>query len=329
MRHKRLLPLASCFLPLASSHFQRVLEQNRYQTVTKGGRNLDWIKSFQQSVDYIEERIAEPLDIESIAGCMNISAFYYQKIFSVLCGFTVGEYIRNRRLSLAGGEVLHTEEKIIDIALKYGYDTPEGFTRAFARFHGVTPREARKKRFARSFERITVEISVKGGSSMNYKIEKKEAFKIIARQQRFDKLEDVRGRSDIPAFWTRCHSDGTVKYLAQKGRRDGVLGASVVGMCMEDPVAAADFPYLIGAEYAGGEVPEGYKVVDVPAAEWAVFKLEYSTGEDMPKAFQQTWHRIFAEFFPSSNYKPAGNFDLEVYSAYSFDGEIWISVEIK
>lgn len=290
---------------------------------------MDWIKSFQRSIDYIEEHIAEPLEICDIAAQMNVSAFYYQKIFSILCGFSLGEYIRNRRLSLAGCELLAAEGKIIDIAMKYGYDSPEGFTRAFVKFHGVTPSAVRKVGKVRSFAKLAVEISVKGGSIMDYKIMKKEAFKIIAKQQRFEKIEDVQGRSDIPAFWTECHSDGTVKYLAENCKKDGVLGSSVVGMCMEDSTAVKDFPYFIGAEYAGGEIPDGYKVVDVPAAEWAVFKIDCFNTEDMTKSIQQTWHKIFAEFFPSSNYKPAGNFDLEVYATDSYKGEIWISVENK
>lgn len=287
---------------------------------------MDWVKSFQSAVDYIEEHITEPTDYERIAREMNVSSFYFQKIFSILCGFTVGEYIRNRRLALAGSELLAGDERIIDVALKYGYDTPEGFTRAFTRFHGSPPAAVRKNGAPlKSFAKLSVSISVKGGSSMDYKIMKKEAFKIIAKEQRFEKIEDVQGRSDIPAFWTECHSDGTVKYLAENGRRDGVLGSSVVGMCMEDSVKVKDFPYLIGAEYAGGDIPDGYKVVDVPAAEWAVFKIDSLSEEKI----QQAWHKIFAEFFPSSPYKPAGNFDLEVYPTDSYKGEIWISVEKK
>lgn len=300
-----------------------------YRYPAKGEFFMDWIKSFQRSIDYIEEHIAEPLEVGDIAAQMNISAFYYQKIFSILCGFSLGEYIRSRRLALAGGELLATDEKIIDIAMKYGYDSPEGFTRAFVKFHGVTPSAVRKGGKVRSFAKLAVEISVKGGSIMDYKIMKKEAFKIIARQQRFEKIEDIQGRSDIPKFWTECHGDGTVKYLTENCKKDGVLGSSVVGMCMEDSTAVKDFPYLIGAEYAGGEVHEGYKVVDVPAAEWAVFKIDCFNMEDMIKAIQQSWHRVFAEFFPSSNYKPAGNFDLEVYPTDSYKGEIWISVENK
>lgn len=287
---------------------------------------MDWIKSFQKAVDYVEEHICEPVDYKRIAQEMNVSSFYFQKIFSILCGFTVGEYIRSRRLALAGSELLSTDEKIIDIALKYGYDSPEGFTRAFARFHGITPSDVRKNGApVRSFARLSVSISVKGGSSMDYKIMKKEAFKIIAKEQRFKKVEDIQGRSDIPAFWTECHGDGTVKYLSENCKKDGVLGGSVVGMCMEDSTVVKDFPYLIGAEYAGRDVPNGYKVVDVPAAEWAVFGID-GLGEEK---IQQTWHKIFAEFFPSSTYKPAGNFDLEVYPTDTYKGEIWISVEKK
>ncbi len=287
---------------------------------------MDWIKSFQKAVDYVEEHICEPVDYKRIAQEMNVSSFYFQKIFSILCGFTVGEYIRSRRLALAGSELLSTDEKIIDIALKYGYDSPEGFTRAFARLHGITPSDVRKNGApVRSFARLSVSISVKGGSSMDYKIMKKEAFKIIAKEQRFKKVEDIQGRSDIPAFWTECHGDGTVKYLSENCKKDGILGGSVVGMCMEDSTVVKDFPYLIGAEYAGVDVPNGYKVVDVPAAEWAVFGID-GLGEEK---IQQTWHKIFAEFFPSSTYKPAGNFDLEVYPTDTYKGEIWISVEKK
>lgn len=287
---------------------------------------MDWVKGFQKAVDYIEEHIDEPLEYESIAREMNISGFYFQKIFSILCGFTLGEYIRNRRLALAGSDLLATDDKIIDIALRYGYDTPEGFTRAFTRFHGVTPNAVRKRSVPiRSFAKLSVSISLKGGDSMNYRIEKKDSFKIIAKQQRFEKIADIVGRSDIPAFWEKCHKDGTVRYLSENCKKDGVLGENIVGMCMEDSTVVKDFPYLIGAEYAGGDVPDGYTLKDIPAATWIVFD---ATGE-VPDAIQQLWHRIFADFFPSSDYKPSGNFDIEVYSTNNYHCEIWIAVEKK
>lgn len=287
---------------------------------------MDWVKSFQGAIDYIEEHITEPADYERIAREMNLSSFYFRKIFTIICGYTVGEYIRSRRLTLAGSELVSTDNRIIDIALKYGYDTPEGFTRAFTGFHGAAPNAVRKHGAPlRLFTKLSVSITMKGGNQMDYKIVKKPAFKIIAKQQRFEKIEDVRGRSDIPAFWEECGKDGTKKFLEENCRKDGVLGEAVVGMCLDDSTVAKDFPYLIGAEYAGGDVPDGFKLVDVPAAEWAVFKIKCFEAE----AIQQTWHSIFAEFFPSSQYKPAGSFDLEVYHTNSYDAEIWISVTSK
>lgn len=225
---------------------------------------MDWIKSFQKSIDYIEEHITEPMQIEDIAAQMNISTFYYQKIFLILCGFTVGEYIRKRRLTLAGCELIA-----------------------------------------------------------------KEAFKIIAKQQRCEKIKDVRGRMDIPEFWNECHDDGTIDFLIKSCKKDGVLGKSLVGMCMEDSVSAKDFPYFIGAEYSCGEIPSGYNIVEVPAMEYAVFVVESIGIDDIATAIQQMWHKIFAEFFPSSNYKPKGNFDLEVYPSDRYKCELWISVENK
>lgn len=290
---------------------------------------MDWVKGLQNSINYIEENITEELDYNRIAQEMNISGFYFQKIFSIMCGFTLGEYIRNRRLTLAGNELLNTNEKIIDIALKYGYDTPEGFTRAFTRFHGITPIQARKKSAVlKSFSRLSISISLKGGNSMNYRIEKKEAFKIIARTQRFEKIENVIGRSDIPEFWAECTDDGTEKYLSEVCKKDGVLGNNIAGICMEDSTVVKDFPYSIGAEYNGGEIPEGYSIIEVSAATWVIFDAS-DTVSDIPEKIQKLWHRIFSEFFPSSDYKPSGNVDLEIYSFDSSHSEIWISVEKK
>ena len=292
---------------------------------------MDWIKSFQKSINYIEEHITEPLDYDRIAQEMNISGFYFQKIFSILCGISPGEYIRNRRLTLAGSELLATDQKVLDLALKYGYDTPEGFTRAFTRFHGVTPNAARKEKTPlKSFSRLSISISLKGGTSMNYRIEEKCNFQILAKTQRFSKIEDVCSRKDIPIFWSECHQDGTLKYLTETGKKDGVLGDSIVGICMEDSTVVKDFPYSIGAEYDTGSIPEGYRLFDIPAATWLIFEAE----GPMPESIQRLWHQIFAEFFPTSDYKPSGNFNFEVYPSgdmnnEEYHSEIWIAVTEK
>lgn len=127
---------------------------------------MNWTQGIQNALDYIEAHLTEELDYAAIAAQAACSPYYFQRIFGVLCGLTLGEYIRNRRLSLAGSEVLAADAKIIDIALKYGYETPESFTRAFARFHGMTPTEARQNHAKlRAFSRLRVQISLKGGTN--------------------------------------------------------------------------------------------------------------------------------------------------------------------
>lgn len=135
---------------------------------------MDWIKAIENAIEYIEENITEDLTVSRIAGEVNISAFYFQKGFSMLCGYTVGEYVRMRRLSLAGSELLSSDIKVIDLAMKYGYDSPDSFTKAFMRFHGSTPTDVRRNgAILKSFAPLHIKLSLDGGSIMEYRIEQK------------------------------------------------------------------------------------------------------------------------------------------------------------
>ena len=135
---------------------------------------MDWITGMQKAIDYIEEHLTEPIDYEAVAARCFSSSYHFQRVFSILCGFTVGDYIRNRRLSLAGAELATSDIKVIDAALKYGYESPDSFAKAFQKFHGVLPSQARKNsENLQSFSRLVLEFSMKGGASMNYRIEQK------------------------------------------------------------------------------------------------------------------------------------------------------------
>lgn len=141
---------------------------------------MDWVKGVQHAIDYVETHITEELKLEEIAAESFSSSYHFQRVFSILCGYTLGEYIRNRRLTLAGKELQETSEKVIDIALKYGYDSPDSFARAFARFHGITPSEARTKGAAlQAFSPLSVKIILEGGEKMKYRLEEKEAMVFI------------------------------------------------------------------------------------------------------------------------------------------------------
>lgn len=287
---------------------------------------MDWTRSFQRSIDYIEENITEPLDIGGIARQMNISPFYYQKIFSIICGFSVGEYIRNRRLALAGSELARSDEKIIEIALKYGYDTPEGFTRAFVKFHGVTPSAAKKGAPIRSYARLSVTITMKGGSVMDYKVVKKEAFKVIEKKVTCSVSED--SNVELPKFWERCHSDGTVKKLLELTSDK----TDIFGICYAHTQEKNQtFDYSIAAKFdENAEIPSGFTANVIPARTWIVFECKGA----MPDAIQQLWHRICTEFFPSSSYEPTYEMDIEAYkdgdmSSPDYRSEIWVPVKDK
>ena len=160
---------------------------------------MNWIETIIKSLDFIENNITDDLTIENIAKHSYISPFYFQKGFSIMCGYTLSEYIRNRRLSLAGEELLNTDNKIIDIALKYGYDSPDSFTKAFTRFHGSTPTQARKSGKISYFAPLKLNLTMKGGYTMEYRIEEKESFKVIGLK---NNIKYETANTDIPKIWT-------------------------------------------------------------------------------------------------------------------------------
>jgi len=146
---------------------------------------MDWITGMQHAIDYIEQHLTQELDYEHIARECCSSSFHFQRLFSLVCGCTLGEYIRCRRLTLAGAELAAQRIRVIDAALKYGYDSPDSFARAFQKFHGVTPSQARSGAALRTYARLSIKISLEGGISMNYRIEEKPAMILPGYGQRF------------------------------------------------------------------------------------------------------------------------------------------------
>lgn len=293
-------------------------------------KTMDWIKAIQKAIDYIEENITEELDYYEISKIACSSTYHFQRIFGVLCGYTLGEYIRARRLTLAGSELASSDIKIIDVAVKYGYDSSESFCRAFSKFHGITPSQA--KLYGSSlklFSKLTVKLILEGGSIMNYRIEEKKAFKVIEKVKVFD-LQDNAQLKDIPKFWTQSRSDGTVNTLCQFfGGTD--FENLVMGICYGDNRNhEKKCEYSIATGYKGGNIPEGFRVNEIPENIWAIFKCK---GK-MPNTIQELWRKIYTEFFPTSDYAPKNEIDFEVYpdgdvSSDNYESEIWIAVEKK
>ncbi len=292
---------------------------------------MDWIKSLQNAINYIEDNLTEEIDYEKVAKIANSSTFNFQRVFSILCNYTLGEYIRNRRLSLAGSELASTNQKVIDVAFKYGYESPESFSRAFYNFHGINPSQIKKKGGKlKSFSKISVKLKLDGGSIMNYRIEKHDEFKLISKKKYFP-IELEESQKQIPHFWTECKNDGSLNTLLSKYfDNNGLFEDSVIGICFENSDRKEEIPYGIGVFYNGEKVEGDFQVDLIPSLNWAIFK---SIGP-MPIAIQSLLKTIYSEFFPSSEYKPSGGYYLEVYpngnmSASNYECEIWISVDKK
>lgn len=290
---------------------------------------MDWITGIQRALDYTESHLTQEIDYEEVAKQACSSSFHFQRMFTMLCGFSLGDYIRMRRLSLAADELFRSNDKVIDVALKYGYDTPESFTRAFSRFHGITPTQARHGSNIKSFSRLSVKLILSGGNTMDYRIEAKEAFKIICKKKQVNKPQGDTATADISAFWQECSQNNTMQALCKYGKFDNFQG--VLGICFSGELADSGFPYGIGAEYNGEPVKENnFDIVEIPAYTYAVFQCK---GK-MPDAFKNTYKQICTEFFPQSKYEYGSGIELEVYpsddtQSPDYTCEIWIAVNEK
>ena len=292
--------------------------------VQRGERVMNWIDSLGDAISYIEDNLTEELTMEDIARTANISSFYFQKSFGLLCGFTVGEYIRKRRLACSGSDVAATSEKIIDIALRYGYDSPDSFTKAFTRFHGSTPSAVRKSgAMIRSFAPLKLKFSLEGGTIMDYKIVEKEAFTILgnARTFSYEKAEEK-----IPVFWTEHYETGKGEKICGK-----------YGVNIDESMGSDEFEYLIADDCeADADIPEGLCKVTIPKFTWAVFP---SKGA-MPQALQEVTKKIFSEWLPNcKEYDIAAGYSIEMYTDIrdyakgnqdeNYYSEVWIPVKTK
>ena len=291
---------------------------------------MEWTAAIQRAIDYTEAHLTETIDMEKVAKEAYSSLFHFQRVFSILCGFTLGDYIRMRRLSLAAEELVQTNAKVIDVALKYGYDSPESFTRAFTRFHGITPTQAKNGGTVKSFSRLSVRLILTGGNTMDYRIEKLDAFKVIGKFKKVTKPENTDATEEISAYWKQCGENGTIQkicgYFPENPNLKGLLG-----ICFTGELKNSEFPYAIGVEYDGRENKDQLEVMEIPAYTYAVFTCK---GK-MPEAFSETYKKICTEFFPQSDrYEYAGGVELEVYPSDKvqdpdYTCEIWIAVKEK
>lgn len=284
---------------------------------------MDWLERMNKAIDYIEENLAKDMNLNEAAKIACCSIYHFQRMFAFAAEMNLSEYVRLRRMTMAAFE-LQNNARVLDMALKYGYNSPTAFTRAFLGIHGVTPSMVREKGIMlKSFPRITFQMSIKGGKAMNYKIVEKPVMRFVGRKET---VSTVNGQNfvRIPKIWQELMEEDTFKRIEElsNGNPSGVLG-----ICAD--FGEDQLNYYI-ASSTDAKAPEDMEELNVPAGLWVAFEC---IGP-LPKAMQEVWKRIYTEWFPSSGYEHTGGAEIEWYSdgegsAEGYLSEIWIPIVKK
>ena len=295
---------------------------------------MEWLSSIRGAIDYMEAHLRDDITAQDVAEHVYMSPFFLQRGFSLMTGCGMMEYLRSRRLHEAARELRDTENKVIDIALRYGYDTPESFTKAFSRFHGATPSQVRAGAPVRAFLPLKIHISIQGGHQMDYRITPLFGFKVIGFQREFS---EENSYTEIPKFWDEICAKYAANVYAgnppanacEKALMDNCIGE--YGVCIDD-VGGGKFRYLIAGKYTGGEVPEGMTLYEFPRGDWAVFDC---IGPN-PETLQSVNTRIWREWLPGNpDYELSGSASVEWYDCMGdardpdYHSAIWLPVKKK
>lgn len=296
---------------------------------------MEWIAAIQKAITYMEAHLLEEINYEDVAKSVYISSYEFHRAFRFLTGMTPNSYIRSRRLSLAGRDIVETDKKITDIALKYGYETPESFTKAFVRFHGVAPRTAREESAKLVlFNPLAIKITVEGGKSMDYRIvqTQQQKFLAIVGDFRNEIIQDEENH-DIPDFWGECQENHVIETLLDlrpAGKRD------LYGLCSPATEGQETFSYGIGvlvdeetAQFDSAKMEEaGFRLWDVKPGTYVVFDCMGEDGD----CISDTWAKFYQEFLPQMGYEAEMETDYEIYFEKGRPGlfcELWVPVKKK
>ncbi|MED0972141.1 AraC family transcriptional regulator [Bacillus paramycoides] len=287
---------------------------------------MDSLKNMNAAMQYIEDNLTNEIDFKKIARIAFCSEYHFKRMFSFLAGISLSEYIRCRRLTLAAFELKDSNVKVIDVAIKYGYNSPDSFSRAFQNLHGITPSEARStSRSLKAYSPMTFQLSIKGGNEMNYRIEEKDPFRIIGIQKRVP-IVFTGVNEEIASMWKSLDSQSieTLKSLSNI-EPTGIISAST-NFSERRLEEKGELDHYIGVATTK-DCPEQFKQLEVAASTWAIFE---AVGP-FPDALQNVWGRIYSEWFPSSNYELAEGPEIlwneqKDISSPNFKSEIWIPV---
>lgn len=283
---------------------------------------MKWMKQLSQAVDYIESNLAGTVSYDEAAKIACCSTYYFQRMFSLIVGISLSEYIRRRRMTKAAFELQTSDTKVMNIGLKYGYVSPTSFNRAFQSVHGVSPTAARAQgTLLSAYPPISFSILVTGGENMSYRIEAKEAIRIVGVKTSLQ-LDMEQNQKIVPLFWDKMLGSTLLSEICELANKDanGIFGVTAY----MDP---KNIYYYIAAP-TDKPVPDGMMEFEIPAATWVVFE---SNGH-FKESVQTVFKRFLTEWLPVSGYEYAQLPDIEVYPANDQGSkgghtEVWIAVK--
>lgn len=272
---------------------------------------MNYITEMQKAIEYIETNLDKDINFEKVSKEVGMSSFYFHRIFTAIIGISPTAYIRNRRLTIAAQEISKNDENILDIALKYGFESHEAFSRAFKNFHGITPKMAKSNgNELKNFSIANINSEIEQGNILSYRIESRNIIRATAMFRNFN----IENKNEIPEYWKELKKDGTLERISDKYTKD------LLGICIGTQ-SDYEYKYGIGIELKEDtEIKNEMEIIEIPKSTWVVFKCE---GQD-EKSINELWSRIYKEFFITSSYKQSMDIDFELYD--DKNTEIWIPI---
>ncbi len=297
---------------------------------------MDWLVKMNSAIDYIEANLKGEIDFDIVAMKACCSSYNFQRMFSFITDITLAEYIRRRRLTQAALELQNSDVKVIDVAVKYGYDTAASFARAFKALHGLTPVDAKQGGVKlKAYPKISFQISIKGEREMDYRIETKEAFDVFGIET-ICSLKGEEGFLKPSQLWHQCFENGEYERLiSNAGDLPSFLSLDLCKIHAVEYYKKTEgntFPYMLCAFVSNNSKPEGYKTIHIPAQTYVIFPSErFKWGEEFYKVLNNLQKRFYSEWLPTAEYERAEGANFEIYGGTEEYGyiELWYPVVKK
>ncbi|MGN4443559.1 AraC family transcriptional regulator [Bacillus cereus group sp. MYBK79-1] len=281
---------------------------------------MDMLKGMNEALNYIEENLDNYINLKEVASKAFFSEYHFKRLFSLLSGITISEYIRRRRLTMAALELKDLNVKVIDVAIKYGYCSPDAFSRAFQSFHGVTPSLARKlEQNLKAYPRMAFQLTIQGGIEMNYRIVKKEGFEVFGIKYNVEVVNETL--SPTYEDMLTAISETTMKELESLATNEPFGLVHVTVNYAEHDNGKATFEQYIGAVTTKNEKIKEYATLEVPPLLWVIFEVDGDWQQ-----VEEHWKRIYSEWLPSSSYQLAEG--PEILASKNQKSEIWIPIMV-